>query len=262
MNGSIVMTHTKQPRVSIIIPCYNHGDFITEAITSVKQQTFLSYEIVVVDDGSTEPETLQVLDGLGNAEDVILVRQRNSGASAARNRGVQSAVGEYILPLDADDCISRGFLSQAVAEMDRDVNTGIVYGHTELFGDQQGLWKKPDFSLQDMLFENLIVVSALFRKADWELVGGFSTKMVSGWEDWDFWLSIIGLGRRVVRLDMVSLYYRILPDSRSTRMSFIQKCCMMALLVLRHRNLYLSNHREVRHRLLNPSLRKVSSPRS
>lgn len=255
------MDHVNRPRVSVIIPCYNHGDFILEAVDSVKHQSFLAYEIIVVDDGSTEPGTLEILSGLYEKGDVKLIQQQNAGVSSARNSGIAHADGEYILPLDADDRISQGFLLQAVAEMDRDVNTGIVYGHTELFGDKQGLWVKPEFALQDMLFENLIVVSALFRKADWERVGGFREEMVYGWEDWDFWLSIIGLGRRVARLDIVSLHYRILPESRSSRMSFSQKCCMMASLVLRHKGLYWSNTREVLRRFLNPSYRKVSSPR-
>ena len=246
-------------RVSVVIPCYNHGEFLDEAIASVRAQDYPKIEIIVINDGSTDPRTLAVLKAL--AEDIRLIEQPNAGLAMARNCGIQSANGEYVLPLDADDRIAPGYIRKAVSVMDKDANLGIVYGLTELCGTKSGLWHQPEFSMPDMLFENMIVATALFRKADWERVGGYRPAMRYAWEDWDFWLALIALGRKVARLDCVAFFYRISDESMTRRLSLRDKLLMMAKIVLRHRTLYLANFRAVLHRLVRPTMRKVADPR-
>ena len=247
-------------RVSIVIPCFNHGAFIEEALESVYAQTFSDYEIIVVDDGSSDALTLQVLKSL-TGDGLKLIEQPNMGLVAARNRGIAQAAGEYILPLDADDRISPDFIRRAVVELDRDPSVGIVYGHTELFGARSGLWFQPDFAMPDLLFENMIVATALFRKADWTIAGGYRPAMVHAWEDWDFWLTLVALGRKIVRLEGVTFYYRMSPDSMTSRLSFTRTLSMMLRIVIRHRGLYLANIDAVLQRLFNPFYRKIASPR-
>ena len=115
--------------------------------------------------------------------------------------------------------------------------------------------------MPDMLFVILIVASALFRKAVWERVGGYRPAMRYAWVDWDFWMALIALGRKVARLDCVTFFYRISDESMTRRLSLRNKLLMMAKIVLRHRTLYLANFRAVLHRLVRPTMRKVADPR-
>ena len=260
MNKHVVECRSDRHRVSVVIPCYNHGEFIGEAIDSVRAQDYPDIEIIVVNDGSSDPGTLCMLAALEN--DVLLIEQSNKGLAAARNRGIQEATGIYVLPLDADDRIAPEFVREAVTVMDKDDSVGIVYGQTELFGSKSGLWQLPAYSMPEILFENMIVATALFRKSDWLRVGGYRQSMAHAWEDWDFWLAMIATGCKVVRLDEVFFYYRISASSMTNRLSLAQKLTMMMKMVLRHRRLYLANLSAVMHRLINPTMRTIEDPRS
>lgn len=229
-----------QPLVSIIIPCYNHGCFIHDAITSVHSQTFAEYEIIVVDDGSTDELTHCVLNELV-VTGIRVIRTSNQGLATARNNGISIAQGEYILPLDADDMIAPRFLELAVGVLDHDPSVGVVYGNVEFFGEAAGEWLLPDYSPVRILVDNMIVASAVFRRADWQLVGGYRQYMRHGWEDWDFWLSLVELGREIVKLPNVVFYYRIRKDSMTRTLSLTRKIWLFTQLVSYHSSLYLTN---------------------
>ncbi|MBD3317834.1 MAG: glycosyltransferase, partial [Chitinivibrionales bacterium] len=94
----------KKPKVSVIIPCYNHGAFLNDAVSSVRNQTFQDYEMIIIDDGSDDPETMGLFDN-NPFSDATIIRTANLGPSCARNAGIEKAQGQYILPLDADDII-------------------------------------------------------------------------------------------------------------------------------------------------------------
>jgi glycosyltransferase involved in cell wall biosynthesis len=228
------------PRVSIIIPCYNHGAYITDAVESVRAQTFGGYEIIVVNDGSTDGHTLAVLDNLA-CGGIRVVTTVNCGLASARNTGIREAAGEYILTLDADDRISSGYLERAVQVLDKDRKIGIVYGDTEFFGEESGRWQLPGYSLYRIPFENMIVASAFFRRSDWETVGGYRPAMRYGWEDWDFWLSVIELGRVVYKIPETVFFYRIRNSSMTRTMTYPQKLYSFMLMLCRHWRFYLKS---------------------
>lgn len=202
-------------KVSVIIPCYNCGNVIFDAIYSVKEQTFSGWEIVVVDDGSTDKETINILNQL-ESEKIRLIRQDNRGPAHARNMGISQARGEFILPLDADDTISPYYMAEAVPLFECNPNLGIVYCRAQKFGKETGEWKLPEYTSQRMAFDNVIFVSAFFRKSDWCLVGGFPAYTRLGMEDYAFWLRILSLGREVYRINKILFNYRIQDTSRST----------------------------------------------
>ncbi|MCI5161842.1 MAG: glycosyltransferase family 2 protein, partial [Candidatus Electrothrix sp. AX5] len=187
------------PCVSVVIPCYNQGAFIDETINSVLAQTCQDFEIIVVNDGSTDPFTAKHLQQL-NFPKTRVLHTENQGLSSARNNGIREAQGEYILPLDADDRIGPTYLEQAVRLLDADPAVGIVYCKARFFGDRNGEWQLPEYSLEEMLLNNVIFCTSFFRRADWEEVGGFDPAMIYGWEDYDFWLSLIERGRQVQRI--------------------------------------------------------------
>ena len=199
-------------KVSIVIPCFNGGGLVREAVASALAQTHADVEVVVVDDGSTDPVTLAALEGV-DAGPARVIRQENRGLSGARNRGIEEATGDYILPLDHDDEIYPTYVAQAAAVLDEQPGVGIVYARAERFGASSGEWVLPDFTVGRMLTGNLIHASAAFRREDWRTVGGYSSALRRGYEDHDFWLKLLSLGRDVVRLDEILFRYRDTEDS-------------------------------------------------
>jgi glycosyltransferase involved in cell wall biosynthesis len=227
-------------KVTVAIPCYNHGEFLLETLASVQAQTFDDYEIVIVDDGSTDPVTCELLGGLQQPKTRV-IRTGNQGVSAARNRAISEAAGEYILPLDADDMIESTYLEQAVAVLDAQQDVAVVFGERLMFGEQEGVSPLPDYEPRKLLVENLIYPAAMFRKSDWQIVGGYCDAMVHGWEDWEFWISMSCLNKRVVKLPETLFIYRVRSSSRDHSLKFFRKLGMFRLMVWRHKRLYLGN---------------------
>jgi glycosyltransferase involved in cell wall biosynthesis len=182
--------------VSVIIPCFNYGSFVRDAVNSALAQTVKSLEVIVVDDGSTHHETKRVLDDLAHTPGVRVVRQTNQGLPSARNTGLLLARGEYICCLDADDLIEPTYLEMAIAVLEADRSVGFAYSWVQLFGDEERVWKTQDFHVDNARVDNHTAVSAVFRRDDWLAAGGYRPNMRLGYEDWDFWLRLACLGRR------------------------------------------------------------------
>lgn len=230
------------PTVSVVIPCYNAGDYLPEAIASVSAQTFKAKEIIVVNDGSDDSVTLQHLHKLESREDVRLLHtSANQGVAAARNLGIQLARGSYILPLDADDLIAPDYLQKALTIFTERPETAIVSCDALFFGAASGVRQLPDYTPERLLSENLLFSSSLFRKADWAAVGGYCTAMRYGWEDWEFWIALTRLRPQVIRINEALLQYRIRQDSRDRSMGMGQKLAMLLLIIGRHLTCYLAN---------------------
>lgn len=228
------------PLVSVITPCYNQGKFVKETIGSVLNQTFEDYEHIIVNDGSTDDHTLKILEGV-NHKKIRILHTTNQGLPTARNNAIQESSGEIILPLDSDDKISPEYLKKAVEVYDKDNGIGIVYSFTKYFGRKNSLCKLPGFSLPEMLFHNLIPASAFFLKKDWSQCGGYNKNMKYGWEDWDFWLSLLELGVKVHRIPEVHFYYRVNQKSMLDSMKREHKIAMRAQVMRNHLSFYESN---------------------
>lgn len=201
-------------KVSVIMPCYNDGQYIREAIDSVKNQTYPNIEIVVIDDGSDDPKTCQILDEL--VGEVCLLKSKHLRPAGARNLGIQNATGKYILPLDSDDKIDATYIEKCVNVLKDNEKIGAVYCYADLFGEKSGEWDLPRYSFKRMLVDNIVFVTAMFRKEDWEKVGGFDTDMDSGMEDYAFWISILALGKEIYQIPETLFHYRIKKTSRTT----------------------------------------------
>ncbi len=201
-------------KVSVIIPCFNDGAYIEEAIESAKSQTYPSIEIIIIDDGSDDVHTQTILSRI-NDSNIRIIRKERVLPAAARNAGISVAEGKYILPLDADDKIEPDYIAKAVKIMQSNHEIGVVYCQADFFGDKSGRWELPAYSLDKMLLDNIVFVTALFYKSDWERVGGFNTVMSHGMEDYDFWLSILELDREIYQIPEVLFHYRIKSNSRT-----------------------------------------------
>ena len=203
-------------KVSVIMPCFNDGAYIQESIDSVMNQTYSNIEIIIIDDGSDDPNTISILNSISNPAVKILHSKRLRPAGA-RNFGIKEATGKYILPVDSDDTIDPTYVEKAVNILEENKNIGVVYCYADLFGEKKGRWELPNYSFETMLLDNIVFVTAMFYKDDWEKVGGFNTKMKAGMEDYDFWLSLLEIGREIYQIPEVLFHYRIKPISRTTQ---------------------------------------------
>jgi glycosyltransferase involved in cell wall biosynthesis len=227
-------------KVSVIIPCYNHGIYIHDAINSVLNQTFVDFEIIVVNDGSTDPDTVNILKRINNPK-IKVLHTKNQGLPSARNNGIREAQAPIILPLDSDDKISPTYLEKGVDILETDRDTGIVYCNAEFFGEKRGKWLLPEYSLKEILFHNVIFHCAFFRRSDWEKLKGYNPNMKYGWEDWDFWLSIISTGKNVHRIPEVLHHYRVRKKSMVHAMTEEQKVKMHAQIIRNHQDFFIAN---------------------
>ncbi len=231
------------PKVSVVIPCYNQGSFLEDSVSSVLSQSYQNLEIIIVNDGSNDEATNTLLKDYSKPKTKVITTD-NQGLAAARNNGIAVAEGEYILPLDADDKIGSAYIEKAVAILGSHPEIGIVYCKAMLFGHIEMEWILPDYSLDDMLCDNIIFCSAFFRKQDWLEVGGYDTGMRYGWEDYEFWLALIEKGKNVYKIPEVLFFYRVSSDSMVRSKEKSQKISMFRRIFQRHQDLFL-NHIEV-----------------
>lgn len=221
-------------RVSVIIPLYNQGQYVHEAIDSVRAQTYKDREIIVVNDASTD-DSLKVLERYTSDEIKIIDREKNGGLSAARNSGIAAATGELILPLDADDYIDPTYLAKTVALMQPGV--GIVSSYLHIFpdavmyarhhGDEMSGQPGSGYPIfaptkKQILTGNCLCVCSLIRKEALIEAGGYDETMLQGAEDWALWASIVCLDKW--KVDVVPehiFHYRVHPNSfsRSAKMA-------------------------------------------
>lgn len=232
--------------VSVIVPVYNVKPFLAECVNSIINQTYQNVEIILVDDGSNDGSGL-LCDEMALRDDRIKVfHNLNFGVSYTRNFAIQQAKGKYILPVDGDDVIKNTYIEKAVQIMEESPSVGIVYCEAEFFGERKGKWHLPEFTIGRMLVYNVIFVTALFRKDDWQKVGGYSEKMTQGIEDYDFWLSILELGRDVYCIPEVLFKYRIRAFSRTKNFEKDNEkiLAMYQVLHRRHKGLYVKYYDE------------------
>ena len=202
------------PTLSIIIPCYNHGEYLREAISSVEQCNDKNlYEIIILNDGSTDKHTIEVLQQLSE-EGYDVIHQANQGLGAARNNAIKKASGRYILPLDSDNKIHSEYIYESIKILDEQPEIAMVYGDSEYFGDKTGRRQTGEFNLQKIMIGNYIDACAVYRRSVWEALGGYDEKMpVMGMEDWDFWLNMALKGYEFYYIDKVLFDYRVLKSS-------------------------------------------------
>jgi glycosyltransferase involved in cell wall biosynthesis len=206
-----------KPRLSVVIPCYNHGAYLPEAIESVQSAKREDIETIVVDDGSTDPLTREVVSKL-KGERLTVIQQKNSGLAAARNIAIRAAKADYILPLDADNRIRPAYIAQGISILDANPKAGVVYGDSQYFGAKSGVYKTGLFDLERIMEWNYIDACAVLRRAVWEQHGGYDGKMpVMGLEDWDMWLGAASRGWELVYVPEVLFDYRVMPGSMLAR---------------------------------------------
>lgn len=210
----------KKPLVSIVIPCYNQGNFIAETINSVLAQTYDHLEIIIVNDGSTDNSDEIIKEIIKENSQIIYLKTQNGGVSKARNIGIETASGKYILPLDADDLINPKYIDLAIAEFIKNPELIIVTAKGKFFGKEDGYWNLEEFSMKKMLHGNVIFCPSLFKKTDWKKIGGFDETMTH-LEDWDFFIRLSAINpTQVKKIDYQALLYRIKESNARNTIGF------------------------------------------
>jgi glycosyltransferase involved in cell wall biosynthesis len=199
---------SEAPRVSVTVPCYNLGDYVLEAIESVLSQSFGDLEIIVVNDGSTDPHTNAVLRELQRPRTTVLTTA-NRGLPAARNHAIQHARGTYVCALDADDRLHPQFLEKTIAVLDRDPSVAFVSTWVECFGTENWVWRQHECAFPRLLAECVVLTASPVRREAIDAVGGYDAhRNLYGIEDWDLWISLVEKGYRGTIIPEVLFYYR------------------------------------------------------
>ncbi|AEI39229.1 glycosyltransferase [Paenibacillus mucilaginosus] len=203
--------------ISIIIPCYNQGQYLEETLCSVEASTYPYIEVIVVDDGSTNEESNLAVGQLKGhtikGQPVHFLHQTNQGPAAARNHGASISKGEYILFLDCDDLIDPTYLEKAVWVLTKHSHLSFVYPSVQHFGAMNDVYLPRTYNYKALLEDNYIVVSSLMRKRVWSDINGFDTGM-GGYEDWDFWIRAGAAGHEGYWWREPLFFYRRAASSR------------------------------------------------
>lgn len=236
----------KNPDISIIIPCYNHGEYLHECIDSVLSYTgSLQLEIIIVNDGSTDGHTLDLLHLLEQNKNLKIIHQENKGLSAARNSGIQQAQADYFIPLDSDDILNPEFIDSAYSAAQNGAD--VVYGNVQLFGEKKEL-KITQWNSYTQMYGNGIHAFALVRKSMWKKVDGYDESMKIGYEDWEFWLNVYKHKAVFDKVELLSYYYRVKKQSMVT--ATIQKHSeILQYIHTKHHDLLMQQYIELNRKL-------------
>lgn len=195
-------------KVSVIIPLYNQGQYLDECVDSVLRQTYQNFEIIIVDDCSTDESYKVALKQKEKSDKIKVFKHKvNKKLPATRNTAIKNATGEYILPLDSDDKIHPDMLKELVQVM----NSGydIAYSDGQDFGTSSNRFRTWDnWDPERIKTNNLLCCCSMFRRSDWEDVGGYDERLTDGFEDWMFWIVLAHNGKVGKRIPKHYFYYR------------------------------------------------------
>ncbi|MBL9032774.1 MAG: glycosyltransferase [Phycisphaerae bacterium] len=224
----------RPPLVSIVIPYYNMGAYLPETLASARAQTHPNTEIIVVDDGSTDPASVALLDTLGAG--VRIVRKPNGGLSSARNAGLAAARGEWVVPLDADDVLEPGAVARLLAAVERDPGLAFVSPLVAYFGDgASGGWCPLGLDRDLLVVRNVGAAASgtLLSRARALAAGGYDERLTS-YEDWDFWCTLAERGERGTVVPEFLLRYRVRANSMFRTEALERDAALRAYLLRKH----------------------------
>lgn len=199
-----------------MVPCYNYGNYLAEAIESVVSQTYRNIEILIIDDGSTDNSQQVASNLVENHKNVTYIRNDNQGVVRTRNLGIDLAKGEFVVFLDADDVLDNNYIEETVKCAETN-NADIVYTNVRRFGEEEYTTDFPDFTLEELKNHNFIQISSLIRKSAIEGVRFDENLNGMTHEDWDFFLNLCAHDRKAMLCRTTFLNYRIHQSARNNR---------------------------------------------
>lgn len=201
--------------ISIIVPCYNQAHYLSETLQSVLDQEYSNWECLIVNDGSPDNTEEVALEWCERDDRFKYLKKQNGGLADARNYGIKRSQGTYVLVLDSDDKISKNYTSEAIKVLDEDSSIKLVSCKSMLFDGVNEEAQLLPYTYDNLLFvRNCFFCSSIYRRVDYDKIPeGYNTNMKGGWEDYDFWVSLLNRNDNVVVLDKIHFYYRIKDGS-------------------------------------------------
>lgn len=208
--------------VTIIMPCFGKAQYILESIDCVMVQTYSNIELVISNDGDTSLELINILNQIKLNQYKypvkVILTHINKGPAHSRNLCINNASGEYIVTLDADDLIRPSTVEKFVNKFEQNLDSVcLIYCLVTKFGAKDGVHFTPKFNLGVHLYKTIPTTTYMYKKSDWERVGGYSENMVYGIEDKDFLVKLVALNKRFIEIPEFLLHYRIVENSRHSQ---------------------------------------------
>lgn len=202
-----------KPILSVVIPYFNRHDTIDDTLSSLSSQTYQNFEIILVDDGSTDPESIEKLKAIAKAEpNIHVIYQKNGGVASARNTGISKAKGKYVICLDSDDMLEPTFIEKALLLLETHPDVAFFTTDRQDFGVLQDTYHYYPFNPVDLYKDNMVITAAAFRREAWEAAEGYKSGI--GYEDWEYWLSMAEKGYWGRHLPETLFQYRTSMQSR------------------------------------------------
>ncbi|MGV0966539.1 glycosyltransferase family 2 protein [Empedobacter falsenii] len=245
--------------ISIIVPCYNQAQYLEECLQSVLDQTYQNWECIIVNDGSLDNTEEVAIRWVEKDTRFVYLKKENGGVASARNAGIDKAKGEWILPLDGDDKINSEYLAKAQLLFSSEVD--LVYCNAVFFGEINEDWQLPLYDYSKLLSSNMIFCSAFYKKTSWKKVNGYDSNLIYGYEDWEFWISILDEESKVMKLVYNGFAYRRKNESRDVLVNndISRKDISYNYIYKKHLSKYLryNDNAIVNYRLINNKLHQL-----
>ncbi len=232
--------------LTVIVPYYNMGKYIEETIESIINSSYKKIEIIIVNDGSTGKENLEILKTLTQKNKVSVINKHNEGLAIARNIGAKAANGEYLTFLDPDDMVEPSYYEKAITVLKRFENIHFVGCWAKYFGESTGYW--PTFNPEPpyLLFHNMINSSALVYKKQSFLNKGLNdAEMIYGMEDYESVINMVANGYSGIALPEPLWDYRVRNNSMARAFTNNKQVYLYRLIAKKHKVFYSTFGAEV-----------------
>lgn len=228
--------------LSVVIPFYNLGAYVRETVESILRSTYGPFEIILVNDGSTDEASLRVLDELKRESiaELTIVHTENSGLAQTRNNGADHARGEYLCFLDADDCVEPTYFARAIDVLRRYPNVDFVSSWIRYFGEAHELWPVFDASLPYLLGHNMCTAFSVIRRQSFERWGRNKAVVEYALEDHEMWISMLEGGAVGATLPHPLVRYRVRKGSMLQSSTAAQQMYLFDVITQLHPELFRS----------------------
>lgn len=229
--------------VEAVVTSFNQGSMVLEAVQSICEQTLLPAKIILVDDGSTDEDSIRILEQIESDTDrpvpIEILRQPNGGVSAARNAGIRKTQAPLVLVLDGDDRLEPSYIEKVSGLLRKDPSMTAASSWLHTFGVLDSVVRPQGGGIAEFLSRNCCPATHILRREVWEQCGGYDESMRSGFEDWDFFLSMLETGpdAHIGILKEALIDYRTAPASFNLR-SMEKRLELMEFLINKHKAAY------------------------
>jgi glycogen synthase len=234
-------THAETPGLlSVVIPFYNLGAYLPETVASIRASTYRPYEIIIVNDGSTDPASLEVVAGYEREgrPDLRVVHTENSGLASTRNNGADAARGEFLCFLDADDCAEPHYFERAIDVLRRHANVDFVSSWIRFFGEADALWVTWNAEFPYLLGHNMCTAFSVLRRKSFQEKCRNKPEVAYAFEDHEMWISLLENGGLGVALAEPLVRYRVRKGSMLQTSGEAQQNYLLDVISQFHPQLY------------------------